>query len=327
MEKQNKPTKKEIGLMLKEALDQFCEKEFAHYRIALTEPFRQVDDDKHECVMASNGHVLVCIRAKDAGVAVSMFKKQDEYKAYKVIPFVGFEDNLEARTVRREDLRQVIEQMKRHEDATKETVSADMGGIQLSMEAVSRFEVVMRICGADTACLTWHTDDMVMLQMYNDRRQDAVTVLHMGWKPDKAHVIAVPTIEGSDGDARIDWQKGISSWQDIKGDLARREEEERMARREVYLVLMVKRGYVPVYAKDADEARRLANGENWFEPEDDGDDEWMLGDEVPELCDVEDLDDCYEHVITRDGISDRDEIYEMDRLSEEWEEERNNAKE
>jgi hypothetical protein len=115
----------------------------------------------------------------------------------------------------------------------------------------------------------------------------------------------------------INWQKGAAAWADIKTELARQEEAERMARREVYMVEVVKRAYIPVYAKDADEARHLANS-NWFDPEDDGDDEWMLGDTVPEVEDVDDMSDCYRHVITRDGIVERDEIYELDQISEEW---------
>ena len=115
----------------------------------------------------------------------------------------------------------------------------------------------------------------------------------------------------------IDWQKGAAAWADIKAELARQEEAERMARREVYMVEVVKRAYIPVYAKDADEARHLADS-NWIDPEDDGDDEWMLGDTVPEVEDLDDMDDCYEHVITRDGIVERDEIYELDQISEEW---------
>ena len=98
----------------------------------------------------------------------------------------------------------------------------------------------------------------------------------------------------------------------------RQTQEAATARREVYMVEVVKRAYIPVYAKDADEARRLCDGENLFDPEDDGDDEWMLGDTVPEVEDVDDMDDCYRHVITRDGIVERDEIYELDQISEEW---------
>jgi hypothetical protein len=33
------------------------------------------------------------------------------------------------------------------------------------------------------------------------------------------------------------------------------------------------------------------------------------------------MDDCYEHVITRDGIVERDEIYDLDQISEEYENE------
>ena len=34
--------------------------------------------------------------------------------------------------------------------------------------------------------------------------------------------------------------------------------------------------------------------------------------------DLEDLDDCYKHVITRDGVVERDDIYELMQISEEW---------
>lgn len=91
-----------------------------------------------------------------------------------------------------------------------------------------------------------------------------------------------------------------------------------MARREVYLVQVQKIAYIPVYAKNADEARQMVDGDAWFDPEDDGDDEWFLGDEVPETEDLDDLDDCYKHVITRDGVVHRDEIYNLEQISEEW---------
>jgi len=44
----------------------------------------------------------------------------------------------------------------------------------------------------------------------------------------------------------------------------------------------------------------------------------MVGDTMPKVEDLDDMDDCYRHVITRDGIVDRDEIYELDQISEEW---------
>ena len=317
---QKKLSTKEVALMLMEALEPFCE-ELKDLRPALAYPFRQKDGDGRDCVMASNGKVLVAIRAKEAGVAYGGFKTMDDFKAYKALPTVGFEDLLNARTVRRDDLRQVIDQMKQWEDEKQTVASADLGGIQLPMEGLSHIEVAMRICGSDVARLVWHKDDKVALQLDNDRRQEAVTILHMGWKPKEAHVITVPTTDdGNSADCRIDWQRGVQEWADIKADRERRAEEERMARREVYLVQMVKVGYVPVYARDAEEARRLADSEAWFEPEDDGDDQWMLGDEVPEAEDLDNLDDCYENIITRDGVVERDEIYKLDQISAEWEE-------
>ena len=320
---QKKLSTKEVALMLMEALEPFCE-ELKDLHPALAYPFRQKDGDGRDCVMASNGKVLVAIRAKEAGVAYGGFKTMDEFKAYKALPTVGFEDLLNARTVRRDDLRQVIDQMKQWEDEKQTVASADLCGIQLSMEGLSHIEVAMRICGADLARLVWHKDDKVALQLDNDKRREAVTILHICWKPKDAHVISVPTAaDGDSADCRIDWQRGMVEWADIKADLARREEEERMARRKVYLVQMVKIGYIPVYAKNEEEARQLANGEAWFEPEDDGDDEWVLGDEVPEAEDLDNLDDCYEHVITRDGVVERDEIYELEQISEEWQKKHN----
>ena len=309
---QKKLSTKEVALMLMEALEPFCE-ELKDLRPALAYPFRQKDGDGRDCVMASNGKVLVAIRAKEAGVAYGGFKTMDEFNAHKAIPFIGFEDLLEARTVRREDIRKTIDLMKQWENEKKTVASADLGGIQLSIEGLSHIEVSMRICGAELARLVWHKDDKVTLQLYNERHKEAVTILQMGWKPDDAHIIEVPTAELKDKeDAHFDWQRGMTEWADIKAEKERREEEERMARREVYLVQMVKVAYIPVYAKNADEARQLADSEAWFEPEDDGDDEWILGDEVPDTEDLDDLDDCYEHVITRDGVVERDEIYKLD---------------
>ena len=214
-----KMTKVDVAAMLMEALEQFCD-EYKDLRPALEHPFRQKDGDGQDCVMASDGHVLVCIKAKEAGVAVGKFKVMDDFNAYKVIPTIGFEDLVNARTVRREDLVTVIDQMEQHETAKQQVASADMCGVQLSMEGVSHIEVAMRISGADVARLVWHKDDKVLLQFDNDKRQVAVSILHMGWKPKDAHIISVPTTDdGNSVDARIDWQKGATAWSDIKAEL------------------------------------------------------------------------------------------------------------
>lgn len=305
--------------MLKEALMQFCDPP-KDLRPALDAPFRQQDNDKNDCVMASNGYILIRIKAKEAGVAIGPFGKMDEIKAYKALPTVGFEDLLNARTVRRDDLRQVIDLMKQWEDEKQTVASADLCGTQLSMERLSHIEVAMRICGADMARLVWHKDDKVVLQLDNDRHQEAVTILHMCWKPKDAHIITVPTTEYSNEDVCIDWQRGQEGWQEIKADMERKAEEERMASREVYMVQVVKRAYIPVYAKNMEEARSLVDN-NFIDPEDDGDDEWMLGNLVPDIEDLDDLDDCYEHVLTRDGVVERDKVYELEQISEEWQKE------
>ena len=307
----DKMTKTEVAAMLKEALEPFCET--LKVRPALAHPFRQED-----CVMASDGHILIAIKAKEAGVSIGKFKEMTDFNAHKAIPQVGFDDLLQARTIERSDLLATIDKMKRLEKERQQVIAADVMGVWLSIEAMSRIEVAMRICGAEAAQLVWHKDDKVVVQLYNAKGEACVTILLMGFSPKDAHVITLPTHHDDDHcSVTIDWQKGAAAWADIKAELARQEEAERMARREVYMVEVVKRAYIPVYAKDADEARRLCESK-WFDPEDDGDDEWMLGDTVPEVEDVDDMDDCYEHVITRDGIVERDEIYDLDQISEEW---------
>ena len=313
----DKMTKTEVAKMLKEALEPFCTT-VKDLLPALAHPFRQED-----CVMASDGHVLIAIKAKEAGVSIGKFKEMTDIDAHKVIPQVGSDDLLQARTIERSDLLATIDEMKRLEEERQQVTAADVLGVWLSIEGLSRIEVAMRICGAEAAQLVWHKDGMVVVQLYNAKGEACVTILSMGFLPKDAHVIALPTHDDDDHcSVTIDWQKGAAAWADIKAELARQEEAERMARREVYMVEVVKRAYIPVYAKDADEARRLCESE-WFDPEDDGDDEWMLGDTVPEVEDLEDMSDCYEHVITRDGIVERDEIYDLDQISEEWAKENN----
>ena len=317
MKQTTKPTSKEVAAYLKEALSPFCE-QMKDLRPALAEPFRQADHYGEDCVMASNGHILICIRAKKAGCAVSPFRKMDDFDAHKLIPFIDFNHRLQVRTVRRIDMEQLLEQMEQHEREHKQTAVAFVRGVLLNIDGLSRLERAMAIFGAELARLVWHEDMKVILQLDNDRRQEAVTILQMGCDPTDCRTFVLQTAKGDDGaDVQLSWQRGMEAWTGIKADQERWEEAERMARREVYMVEVVKRAYIPVYAKDADEARRLCESE-WFDPEDDGDDEWMLGDTVPEVEDVDDMDDCYEHVITRDGIVERDEIYELDQISEEW---------
>lgn len=311
----DKMTKTEVATMLEEALEPFCET-LKDLRPALAHPFRQED-----CVIASDGHILVAIKTKEAGVSISKFKEMTDFNAHKAIPQVGFNDLLQARTIERSDLLATIDKMNRLEKEQRQVAAADVLGVWLSIEAMSRIEIAIRICGADAAQLVWHKDGKVVVQLYNAKGEVCVTILQMGFLPKDAHVITLPTHNDDDHcSVTIDWQKGAAAWADIKTELARQEEAERMARREVYMVEVVKRAYIPVYAKDADEARRLCESE-WFDPEDDGDDEWMLGDTVPEVEDLDDMADCYEHVITRDGIVERDEIYDLDQISEEWEKE------
>lgn len=310
--------------MLKEALQPFCYEKDWCIRESMTAPFRQADPDGRDCVMASDGHVLIRIKAKEAGVAVGGFRKMDDFNAHKVIPTVDFERRLKARIVRRADMVQMIDQMEQHEAETKQVAVASVGGVQLIIDGLSRIERLMAFCGAEQAMLVWNEENKVMLEMQNDRRQEAVTILQMGAEPDDCRVFVLHTYEAADtADVSIDWQRGSEAWAEAKAKLEREQEAERMARREVWLVQVVKRAYIPVYAKNAEEARRLADKE-FFDPEDGGDDEWMLGDEVPEAENVDALDDCYKHVITRDGVVQRDKIYELDQISDEWEKKQNN---
>lgn len=294
-----KPTSKEVAAYLKEALQPFCE-QMKDLRPALAEPFRQADHDGEDCVMASDGHILICIRAKKAGCAVSPFRKMNDFDAHKPIPFIDFNHLLQVRTVRRIDMELLLEQMEQYEQEYKQTAVADVLGVLLNIDGLSRLERAMAIFGAELARLVWHEDMKVILQLDNGRRQDAVTILHMGCAPNDCRAFVLPTAKGDDGaDVELSWQRGMKAWTDIKAEQEQLEEAERMARREVYMVEVVKRAYIPVYAKDADEARRLCD-EEFIDPEDDGDDEWMLGDTVPEVEDLDDLDDCYEHIVTSD---------------------------
>lgn len=319
MTNEKKPTRAEVAKVLREALLPFCE-EYKDLRPDLAEPFRQQDADGRDCICASDGHVLIRIRSKEAGVAVGGFPKRDKPCVDNVIPAIGVNGLLTARTLRRYDVAKVISEMKAYEDSEQQPAIADLQGVWMTMEGLSHIEAAMRICGAEAARLVWHKDVMVSVQLLNKKGQEAVTILHMGLADNakSRKVFCVPAAEGCDEQAvRIDWQRGIQAWADIKAERQRQEEADRMARREVYMVLVVKRAYIPVYAKDVDEARWLVD-DNWIDPEDDGDDEWMLGDEVPEPEDVDDLEDCYKHVLTRDGVVDRDEIYELEQISEEW---------
>ena len=319
MTNEKKPTRAEVAKVLREALLPFCE-EYKDLRPDLAEPFRQQDGDGRDCICASDGHVLIRIWSKEAGVAVGGFPKRDKPCVHNVIPAIGVNNLLAARTLRRDDVAKVISDMKAYEDSEQQPAIADLQGVWMTMEGLSHIETAMHICGAEAARLVWHKDVKVSLQLLNDKGQETVTILHMGLADNakSRKVFCVPAAEGCDEQAvRIDWQRGIQAWADIKAERQRQEEADRMARREVYMVLVVKRAYIPVYAKDADEARRLVDN-NWIDPEDGGDDEWMLGDEVPEPEDVDDLDDCYESILTRDGVVDRDEIYELEQISEEW---------
>ena len=157
--------------MLKEALEPFCET-LKDLRPALEHPFRQ-----EGCVMASNGHILVAIKAKEAGVSISKFKEMTEIDAHKVIPQVGFDDLLQARTIERSDLLATLDEMERLEKERQQVIAADVLGVWLSIEGLSRIEVAMRICGADAAQLVWHKDGMVVVQLYNENGEVCVTIL------------------------------------------------------------------------------------------------------------------------------------------------------
>ena len=212
-------TKTEVATMLKEALEPFCET-LKDLRPALAHPFRQED-----CVMASDGRILIAIKAKEAGVSIGKFKEMTDFNAHKAIPQVGSDDLLQARTIERSDLLATIGEMKRLEKERQQVIAADVLGVWLSIEALSRIEVAMRICGADAAQLVWHKDGMVVVQLYNAKGEACVTILSMGFLPKDAHVIALPTHDDDDHcSVTIDWQKGAAAWADIKAELARQEE-------------------------------------------------------------------------------------------------------
>lgn len=182
----DKMTKTDVATMLKEALEPFCET-LKDLRPALAHPFRQED-----YVMASDGHVLVAIKAKEAGVSIGKFKEMTDFDARKVIPQVGSDDLLQARTIERIDLLTTIDEMKWLEKERQQVTAADVMGVWLSIEGLSRIEVAMRICGADAAQLVWHKDDKVAVQLYNAKGKVCVTILSMGILPKDAHVITFP---------------------------------------------------------------------------------------------------------------------------------------
>lgn len=305
--------KTEVAQFLNEALMIFCEED-KDLRPSLAVPFRQQD-----CVLASDGCFLIRIKTKEAGVGIGAFRKMDDFDAQAPIPFIGFHELLTSWTVRRVDMVQVLDQMKKYEDETRQPVVADMCGIMLTMKGLSQIEKAMAILGAEQGRLVWHQDNKVVIQLDNGKKRDAITILRLGSSAEKKHVIALPLSIYRDGtDVSIDWLRGMRAWADIKAEMERKAETERMARRAVYMVNVVRSGFIPVYARNADEALSLCSAHlNCLDPEDD-DGCWMLGDTVPEAVDMDDMDDCYESFITRDGVVERDDICQLDQLSEEW---------
>ena len=130
--------------MLKEALEPFCTT-MKDLRPALAHPFRQED-----CVMASDGHVLIAIKAKEAGVSISKFKEMNDFNAHKAIPQVGSDDLLQARTIERSDLLATIDDMKRLE---KERQQVTAGG-EVPPDADPRSHEPVRT-ETDTAQSAW----------------------------------------------------------------------------------------------------------------------------------------------------------------------------
>lgn len=308
----DKPTKKEVAAMLSEALQPFCYED-ADWAQGLQKPFRQ-----HDCICASEGHVLIRIRAKEAGAAIGQFQKVGKPDVESVIPAIDFEHQLNARIVSRKDMAALIERMKQYEAEKKQLTVADVGGIRLVIDGLSRMERAMAFCGAEQARLVWHEDDKVVVELTNERDQEAVTILQMGCDPKDCRVFTLLTTEATDdADTRICWQRGMEAWREAKEKLAREEEAERMARREVYMVEVVKRAYVPVYAKNADEARYLCE-KHCGEPEKEWDAEWELGDTVPEAEDAEDVSEDYKTCITSEGEVPFDRIFEMEQIGEQW---------
>lgn len=319
MNNDKKLSRAAVAQYLKEALQIFCDP-LNDLRPELADPFRQDD-----YVMASDGRCLIRIKAKEAGVAVSPFKKMYNFDAQKPVPFIGFNELLNARVVRRVDIVQTIVKLKQFEEEYFQLAVASINGVKLSIECLSHIEKAMAICGAHQARLVWSQDYKVMLELDNEKHCTVVTILLLGLagEDSKWHVITLPSCKLCENtDVSVNWQKGMEYWNELKAKMAREAEEERMARRTVYLVEVVKIAYIPVYAKDEKEARQLCE-KNFIEPEDDGDDEWMLGDMVPEPVDMEDLFDCYEHVVTMDGVVDRDAVCKLDQISQEYQRKHN----
>lgn len=313
-------TRMKVAGMLKEALQMFCEP-LNGLRPALAEPFRQ-----NGYVCASDGHILIRVSSHEAGCAVGPFRKMDDFDVQRPVPGIGFEHLLGARTLRRKDLQDVTRKMERHEREKGTPAMAEICGVQIDTKGVSRIGQAMLVFGAEKARLVWHEDDKLVLQLLNDKGQEAVTILQMGWVAGNRRIFKVPTTEGyKDRDVRVDWHRGAANWAELKALQERLEEEERMARREVFMVEVVKRAHIPVYAKDPNEARLLAD-KYFFDPEDEWESEWEIGDTVPEAEDAESASDDYKDCITRDGVVGFDEIFGMEQVSEEWHRKGNNIK-
>ena len=324
MKQTTKPTRKEVALFLKEALQPFCQQGIIVHE-EFTKPFRQKDGDGIDHVVATDGSGIIYVNARRAGCLVGPFCKVEKPIVHSVIPYIDFNHKLQARTIRRIDMERLLEQMERHKQENESIPVADVMGVMLSTNGLSFIERAMVIFGVGMARLVWYENEMVVVQLYNERMQETVTIMHMGLLPDKnRHTFVMPTyMDDGAADVQISWHRGMQAWADIKAERERQEEAERMARREVYLVEMVKKAYIPVYAKDAEEARLLCNTQ-YFDPEDDGDDMWIVGNTVPETVDLDYLDVCYETILTRDGAVERDEIYDLERISDEWHAEHDN---
>ena len=299
----------DVSAHLKEALTMFCDT-VTDLRPALREPFRQGG-----LVMASEGHILVCVRPRAAGCTATMFRKMDKFNALKVIPPY---DGSDMRTLKAGDLEKTYRRICR---SKSQDVLADIGRTTVLPEALPRLAAAMRVCGAMQARLVYHTPEKLMLCLDNAGGRDAVLILHTGctgYAKGTMKSVAVPTAPyGNGDDVTVDWRRGIREWARIKADREREEEEALMARRDVYMVRVIQVGHIPVYARDAEEALSLAD-KHFIEPEN-ADGEWMIDKSVvPDVEDAEYVDEKFRHCITRDGVVDFDDIFGMEQVREEY---------
>lgn len=316
-------TNKETSEYLLQAMQHFCGDNVL--RPQFKTPFVQ-----DGWLVATDGRILVRIHPESVDADTDLLNEHERKVEAKlpngfrlpnvsmVMPrFLGNDD----RHIDREYLCNFVWQMEEWEHANPSPAILRIGEVYLTINGATRLKQAIRFLGIEFARIGYDDGNkLVLLAASEDGSQNIVQILQMScrapqqgedWKLFELPLVSKPLFRIMP----VDLERGRDAYTAYMARQERDREALLRAPREVYMVEMVKRAFIPVYARSEQEAQDIAAcfGD---EPERDWDSEWELSDTLPGIENVDEVASKYEQCLAEDGYVAWDVIRELEGKAE-----------